>query len=178
MRALTLLVILVLPALLSGMVYRSNGNSEPIKTISEGSTSLKIYDFDGLEHYFNKQNDTTYAINFWSTWCKPCVKELPHFESFAKSMEGKKFKLLLVSLDFPSVYEKSLIQYLKTKGIESECVVLDDSDANAWIPKVDSSWTGAIPATVIYKRGDRVFHEGYMPQKQLHSTVEQIMLKQ
>ena len=94
-------------------------------------------------------------------------------------MKGTKFKLILVSLDFPAVYEKSLIAYLNKMNIESECVVLDDPDANSWISQVDSSWTGAIPATVIYNgaKSMRQFHEGYMPKSKLKKTVNQMMTK-
>ena len=46
---------------------------------------LPEYDtYDSLSSAVFRNNDTTYVINFWATWCAPCVKELPYFESFNK----------------------------------------------------------------------------------------------
>lgn len=165
--------------LLALMAFSPKGleKTEPIKTITQDGGTIKVYDFEGLKQYFSRNNDTTYVINFWSTWCKPCIKELPHFNEYAKEMEGQNFKLILVSLDFPSVYEHKLVKFLKGRGIEAECVVLDDPDANAWIGQVDESWSGAIPATVIYRGNDRFFHEGYMPKTQLKKEVEKRIIK-
>ncbi|MFT5167540.1 MAG: thiol-disulfide isomerase/thioredoxin, partial [Saprospiraceae bacterium] len=68
-----------------------------------------IYDnFEALVPLFEKQNDTTYVINFWATWCKPCVAELPYFEELHNRYKGKKVKVLLISLDFPNQIEKKL----------------------------------------------------------------------
>ena len=98
-------------------------------------------------------------INFWATWCKPCIKELPAFEKIASEYADKKVKVLLVSLDFPEKIENQVIPFIKKNNIKSEVILLDDADANSWIPKVSPDWSGAIPATVIYKNDRRKFYE-------------------
>lgn len=152
----------------------------PKKVILQDGVNLEIYDFPGLKSKFEMTNDTTYVINFWSTWCKPCIKEMPHFEEVAKHYRDKKFKMIFVSLDFPAVYEKSLVKFLKGMGIDSECVVLDDPDGNTWIPQVDSSWSGAIPATVIYngKKGRKFFQEGYLEKQILEKKVKLMLAEE
>jgi thiol-disulfide isomerase/thioredoxin len=44
--------------------------------------------------------DTIYVVNFWATWCKPCVEELPIFDSLNLEVKGQAIKVLLVNLDF------------------------------------------------------------------------------
>ncbi len=121
--------------------------------------TVPTYDFDGLESIFNQKTDTTYVINFWATWCKPCVEELPYFVELHKAYQSKKFKLIFVSLDFPKQIQKKLIPFLQKNKLPGDMMVLDDSDANTWIPKVSEEWSGAIPATVVYNQKKRVFHE-------------------
>src|SRR5690606_1652060 len=53
---------------------------KPMKVYSKDGINVDAYDFEGLEHFLKKDNDTTYVVNFWATWCVPCVEELPHFE--------------------------------------------------------------------------------------------------
>lgn len=116
--------------------------------------------FGELEkNYFQNKNDSIYIINFWATWCKPCVKELPAFEKIASNYSDKKVKVLLVSLDFVDKIDSQVVPFLKKNNIQSKVVLLDDADANSWIPKVSPQWSGAIPATVIYKNDTRKFYE-------------------
>src|SRR5690606_37914073 len=61
---------------------------------------FKVLNYDQLKPYLSEDNDTTYVVNFWATWCVPCVGELPYFQNLERQMEGKPFRLLLVSLDF------------------------------------------------------------------------------
>lgn len=107
--------------------------------------------FDGLEPLFQFENDTTYVVNFWATWCKPCVKELPYFEEFNSQHANEKVKVVLVSLDFPKQVESNLVPFVKKKALKSKVVVLLDGKYNDWIDKVSPDWSGAIPATYIYK---------------------------
>jgi len=133
---------------------------------------IKIVDFKGLEPYLNKQNDTTYIVNFWATWCGPCVKELPYFEKITEKYKNKKVKVILVSLDFPKSYKKSLLPFLVRKGIKSEVILLNDPDSNTWINKVNKDWSGAIPATIIYNKNSKSFYEKSFTYEELEEALK------
>ena len=128
-------------------------------TASNSDISVPVYKFDEFEPLLNKDDGVTYVVNFWATWCKPCIKELPYFETAAAKYADKNVKVLLVSMDFPRLLEKQVIPFIEKNGIKSPVVLLDDTGANEWIPKVDESWSGAIPATVIYNAKERKFYE-------------------
>lgn len=131
---------------------------------------VTVYDkFDHMEAEImtDLSPDTTYVINFWATWCGPCIKELPYFEELHALYEGKAFKQILVSLDDPKKLESKVIPFLTKNKIESKVVLLADGKANSWIDKVDPSWSGAIPITLIIKGDKRMFYE-----KEFHSTFE------
>ncbi len=116
--------------------------------------------FEEMAPLFNASNDTTYVVNFWATWCKPCVKELPYFEKAVQAYKGHPVKIILVSLDFPKQIDSRLIPFIREHGLQAEVVVLTDPDANSWIPQIADEWSGAIPATLVQYQGKRVFHEG------------------
>jgi thiol-disulfide isomerase/thioredoxin len=112
--------------------------------------AVKIVKFDWYESLRNQPNDSTYIINFWATWCVPCVAELPHFEQITKKYQTQKVKVYFVSLDFRKNIDSHLRSFVKKKNLQSAVLLLDEPDANAWIDKVDPSWSGALPATIIF----------------------------
>ena len=137
------------------------------------SEKVVSLNFEELEQqYLQKKNDSIYIINFWATWCKPCIKELPAFEKLASNYSDKKVKLLLVSLDFPDKLESQVIPFIERNNIQSEVVLLDDADANSWIPKVSPQWSGAIPATIIYKKDNRKFYEQSFTFEELEAELK------
>ncbi|MBV1923060.1 MAG: TlpA family protein disulfide reductase [Flavobacteriaceae bacterium] len=131
--------------------------------------------FSEIEPYFKRENDTTYVINFWATWCKPCIKELPYFESITENYKDQKVKVVLISLDFPKKVETNLIPFVRKRNIKSEVIHLNDSDANTWIPKVSEEWEGAIPATLIYNKEERKFYERSFTYEELVNELENIL---
>ena len=102
------------------------------------------------------ENDTLYIVNFWATWCAPCIAELPYFEQAAKTFADKKIKILLINLDFLSE-EAKVLAFVKKKNLQNEVYQLTAADPNKWINQIDSNWDGAIPITVFYKGGKKVF---------------------
>ena len=107
--------------------------------------------FDELNTYIKENNSKPLVVNFWATWCAPCVKELPYFEKL--NQENPNVKVILVSLDFEKQVENKLIPFLKKKKIISTSIYLADKDYNSWLPKIDKNWSGSIPATVIFYSG-------------------------
>ena len=136
---------------------------------------LKVTDYKGLEPYLERETDTTYVINFWATWCKPCVKEMPAFQKLNREFAGKPFKLLLVSLDFPSQIDSRLKPYIRENNIQAEVVVLDDPDSNTWISKVSKNWSGSLPGTLIYNRNSRQFYEKTFEYHELKQIVNKLI---
>ncbi|MFI1770880.1 TlpA disulfide reductase family protein [Thalassobellus citreus] len=133
---------------------------------------LEVYDFNGFKKFLNKKNDTIYVINFWATWCAPCVKELPSFEKLNETYANKNVKVILVSLDFPHLYEKKLKPFIKEKKLKSKVIALDDADMNTWIPQINKSWSGSIPATIIYKNDTSKFFEQSFSFEELETELK------
>ena len=121
--------------------------------------------------------DTVYIVNFWATWCAPCVAELPEFNKLNDKYSGKPVKVLLVSLDFKSDNTYKLEGFIKRKNITPEVVWLSDSDPNVFIPKIENSWGGSIPATVIVHPGKQAkkFIEGSTSEREVSSIVNKLL---
>ena len=149
----------------SQKVAEQSGNEEGVQ--------FPIYDFEGLEPLLHRDDGYTYIINFWATWCKPCLEELPYFERVGAEQKDNKVKVILVSLDMPHMWKTRLEPYVKSKGIQSEVVILDDPKQNEWIPKVDKEWGGGIPVTLIYNKEKRRFFEhGFITYAELNNALE------
>lgn len=119
---------------------------------------IKLADFQAMV----SNKDTLYVVNFWSTWCKPCLQELPSFDSIARSQQGP-VKILLVSLDFAENLKTKVEPLLKNKRITTHCVLLDETDANYFIPVIHKDWTGSIPATLFIYNG-----RSHLIEKKMH----------
>lgn len=135
---------------------------------------LEVYDFQGVEQFLHSTDSKTYVVNFWATWCAPCIKELPYFEQIQDKYVDE-VEVILISLDFPSQYETKLKPFLKEKQLKSKVIVLDDVDMNSWIPKIDSKWDGAIPVTLIYNKEKRQFYPQSFTYDQLMSEVKKFI---
>lgn len=114
---------------------------------------LKITD---LEKRIKNDSDTTYIVNFWATWCAPCVKELPDFDSISKVYANQKVKVLLVTMDFKEDLKTKVLPFIKSKKILSEVLLLDEVNGNYFIPKISDAWSGALPATLIINQKKNV----------------------
>lgn len=108
---------------------------------------LKLPD---LQRRLIRPTDTTYVVNFWATWCGPCVRELPGFERVRAATMGSKVKFLLVSLDYRSQLAKKVQPFVAKHQLQAEVVLLDEPDPNTWLASVDSRWSGSIPFTLIF----------------------------
>jgi thiol-disulfide isomerase/thioredoxin len=117
-----------------------------VPSLAQQVTVIKLPE---LQKRLSRQNDTTYVVNFWATWCAPCVKELPYLDQLSTTYAKQKVKVLLVSMDYASQLDKKVKPFVAKRGLKSEVVLLNEPDPNSWMDKVDSKWTGAIPFTIL-----------------------------
>lgn len=95
-------------------------------------------------------SSTPIIVNFWASWCQPCVHEIPWFEKAVAELKDKHVKVLLVSLDFANDYKNKVLQkFVKEQGYTSSVVWLDETNADKFCPKIDSAWDGSIPVTLM-----------------------------
>ena len=150
----------------------SNTEKVTAKPEAASETEIPVLNFEQFEKYLNIKDDNIHVVNFWATWCAPCVKELPCFEAVNAEYKNQNVKVLLVSLDFNL---KKLNSFLEKHELKSEKILLDDPDQNAWIPKVSPKWSGAIPATVIYGKGKRKFYEHSFTKAELEKELKDFL---
>lgn len=127
-----------------------------------------------------KMIDTTASplvINFWASWCKPCVHEIPWFEKNIEPMKSNGVKLILVSVDYKEDYPKRLAKFVNEQKYQSTIFWLDESDANMFCPKIDKSWEGTIPVTLMVnnKKKYRQFYNQQLPESRLKLELQKLI---
>jgi thiol-disulfide isomerase/thioredoxin len=129
-----------------------------------------------LEQAINGKTDTLQVINFWATWCAPCVKELPLFEKI--NQQGTlRVRVTLVSMDLSlDPNPDKVYKFVSRKQLSSRVWILDERDPNTYIDKIDPSWSGALPATLVVNTvtGKRKFVEGEMSEEKLNQLISEI----
>jgi len=134
---------------------------------------IPVTDFASFEtRYLDQRNDTLYVLNFWASWCLPCREEFPDFERLHRTYQSEAVKVLLISLDEPGQIDSRLIPFLDKNQITAEVILLDDPDFNSWINKIETTWSGGIPATLIYNKANRVFLDRKTNFEELENIVK------
>jgi thiol-disulfide isomerase/thioredoxin len=136
-------------------------------SLSSGQTVQKadIYSLEQFQQRVLQENDTLYVVNFWATWCGPCVKEMPHFKELSIEYKNKPIQFILMSLDAQANIAQVNTFILKKK-MDIETHLFAGGDPNVWINILEPSWEGSIPATFLYQKGRKLsFKESYFSTK-------------
>lgn len=145
-----------------------------VMAYSAQAQKVDVIKYNGLQTLRNQPHDTLYVVNFWATWCRPCVKELPYFEAASQRYKNQPVKVLLVSMDAVEDLDTRVKPFIKKRNMQANVLLLDEVDGNSWIDKIEPKWSGAIPATMVFnnKRGVYEFREAEMTEQELTSLIE------
>jgi thiol-disulfide isomerase/thioredoxin len=126
-----------------------------------------------IDQWKQADTDTVWVLNFWATWCAPCVAELPSFEKLNKEYADRKVKVVLISNDFKKQVDAKVKPFVAKKKLKSQVVFMDESNPNNWIDRVSPDWSGAIPATLIIakRKNQYQFFEKQMTYEELETAV-------
>ena len=150
----------------------------PALLLAAGSLRAQSVPFiqaDQIARWRETAGDTLYVVNFWATWCEPCVAELPAFEKLHETYAGRPVQVVLVSMDFKKHVESRVVPFMAKHALKSRVVFMDERTANKWINLVDPGWSGAIPATwIVGKKGERFF-EAELEYEELEAVVKELL---
>lgn len=121
----------------------------------KAQTSIPIIHLEELKNRYTQANDTTYIINFFATWCGPCIREMPVLNAFYEKNKDTKMQLIIVSLDQVG-YAKKVAQKLSKLKVKAPTYLLQTNGSFDWLPSVDVRWQGSIPATLIIQNNKKV----------------------
>lgn len=130
---------------------------------------------------FNKFKDAmrgqVLVINFWATWCGPCVAEFPEFVALDKKYRDKGVKIVGISADEVADLKLKVIPFIKQHKVEFEMVIQDTEDPQEMIDVVHKDWPGTLPATFVYdKQGNLAYHRfGIIDRDLLVAAIEKAL---
>ena len=121
-----------------------------------------------------EKSDSVLVINFWATFCKPCVEEIPNLIKFASKYKKQKVALFLVSLDLADYYPTKIKKFVAAKKYAANIAWLDESNADYFCPIISADWSGSIPATLIVnnKNGYRKFYEKKLSAAEIENAIK------
>lgn len=145
-------------------------------SVNLSAQKIAVWKLNDLKSAMSDAGQPT-IINFWATFCKPCIAELPHFQAMANQYKSKGVKLIMVSLDLKEAYPAKVTSFVKKLKLTSPVVFLDESNADLFCPVVDSSWSGAIPASIFINNstGYRKFYEEELSIEKLETEIKAML---
>lgn len=135
---------------------------------------LKEVSYEELMAEVQQPDETIYVVNFFATWCRPCIDEIPDLMEINETYSDEKFKMILVSLDNRKLLNTKVKNFIEKHNIMTDVFLLDDfRNIQTWMPATDPRWQGAIPATVVYKNGEKLmFRDGQISKYELEDLIE------
>ena len=148
----------------------------PVASLIAPASSPKTYpDYAAVADLFRQPGDTTYVINFWATWCRPCLEELPLLQQLQDRRATEPLRVILVSLDTEAAAIDRIPAFLENNDIDLPTIVLTD-ESPQWQREIDEKWDGSLPTTLIYRKGLRyIYRRPFMSMPDLAAAVSPLL---
>ncbi|MEE9180708.1 MAG: TlpA disulfide reductase family protein [Vicinamibacteria bacterium] len=123
--------------------------------------SLRPVDAPEIQEIIRQHRGRVVLLNFWATWCPPCIVEFPEIVSLEKAYRDRGLVVVSVSADFPSQIDLKLLPVLEKHRPDFPVYIKQTDDVDDFIRIIDPDWTGAIPATFFINRDGTVANKKF-----------------
>jgi len=145
------------------LLFAVFGNSQDIK-------SIKITDLEKTI----EESKTPLIVNFWATFCVPCLEEIPYFQEITQQHKNENVSIVFVSLDMKEAYPAKVNEIAKRLKLDYPVVWLNETNADYFCPKIDTSWTGGMPSSLFVNNvtGYHKFFERPLSKDELQKEIQ------
>lgn len=105
-----------------------------------------------LETLRDSKKGKVVLVNFWASWCRPCVAEIPGLIKLYNNYKDSGFEIIFISVDVPEDIQSKVAPFLKSKGVDFTTYYNQFDKTDDLINFFDKNWQGAIPSTYIYDK--------------------------
>jgi len=124
-----------------------------------------------------KESKSPLIVNFWATFCVPCLQEIPYFQELTEQYKSSNVSLIFVSLDLKEAYPRKVNEMAKKLNLVNPVVWLNETNADYFCPKIDTSWTGGMPSTLFVNNstGYYKFFEDQLSKEKLEREIQEMV---
>jgi len=124
-----------------------------------------------------KESKTPLIVNFWATFCVPCIQEMPYFQETARLYQSQNVSLLFVSLDLQEAYPTKVNAMAKKLQLSFPVVWLNETNADYFCPKIDTTWSGGMPSSLFVNNatGYHKFFEDQLSRDKLEGVIREMI---
>lgn len=135
-----------------------------VRSLAQDNTSnnrleFTILDVEGVKRLFDEAKGKVVVINFWATWCPPCVEEMPELAKFYKDYADRGVTFLSFSADHPTTIDEAVRPFVQKHKLPFPVYILDIPNPDDLARALDmADWNGGLPGTFIYDSERKLIH--------------------
>jgi peroxiredoxin len=133
----------------STQAYLNQLASEPV-SVSPADTNV-------LQALRKNDSGKFRVVNFWATWCAPCMVEFPEFVTINRMYRHRDFELVTVAMNEPDE-TNSVLEFLKKEQASTRNFIFASTDRDALINAFNPDWTGVAPYTVLISPEGKIIY--------------------
>src|SRR4029079_5360911 len=144
-----------------GWSVKWDGKDELVKTYMDKLAAAPVtahpVNANGLKALRKNDSGKFRLVNFWATWCAPCIAEFPEFVTINRMYRHRDFELVTVSVNRPDE-EKSVLAFLKKQQASNTNLLFASPERDQLINAFDPDWPGVVPYTVLLSPEGKVLY--------------------
>jgi thiol-disulfide isomerase/thioredoxin len=128
--------------------YKTESNRRWVEKVQKEPVTVTPADAAALKELRANKSGKVRLVNFWATWCGPCVSEFDELVGTNLRFRHRDFELMTVAAQFPDEKDK-VLAFLKKQHASTRNLLFGDTDKYKLIEAFDPDWNGALPHTLL-----------------------------